>query len=99
MSETTKDPRAGAYGYHADRLDDASREVRLEIAGRVKAARVATGISQAKMAEALAVPLGTYRRWETGESPIPADVLVRIGSELGVGATGLMLGAGGKGAA
>ena len=99
MSETTKDPRAGAYGYHADRLDVASREVRLDIAARVREARRAMGLSQARGARAVGVPLGTYRRWETGESPIPADVLVRIGAVLGVGVMGLMLDAGGKGAA
>lgn len=95
MSETAKDPRAGAYGYHADRLDDASREVRLDIAGRVKAARGAAGLSQAMASARLGVPLGTYRRWETGESPIPSDELVRIATILDVGALSLMLGDGG----
>ncbi|MCK4640455.1 MAG: helix-turn-helix transcriptional regulator [Candidatus Marinimicrobia bacterium] len=49
---------------------------------RLKIVRSELGISQQKMAKMLQIPYGTYRRYESGNTDIPAGVLLNV-SQLG----------------
>jgi transcriptional regulator with XRE-family HTH domain len=40
-------------------------------AGELREAREGMGLTQAAVSDALGVELRTYRRWESGESPVP----------------------------
>lgn len=46
-------------------------------AGRLKAARARTGMSQQKMADRMLIPKRTIEKWETGER-VPPEYLQRF---------------------
>ena len=60
---------------------------------RLKTVRSEMGISQQKMADMLQIPFGTYRRYESGDTDIPAGVLLKI-NQLGYNVDWLLTGEG-----
>jgi len=45
--------------------------------------RLKAGLTQKQIAEALCVPLSTYRRWETGSSKAPKDISAKLTAIMG----------------
>lgn len=45
--------------------------------------RLKAGLTQKQIAEALGVPLSTYRRWETGSSEAPKDISAKLMAIMG----------------
>ena len=66
MGEITRGERAPSRRFHVDAI-------------KVKEVRAATGLSQAKFARIIDVPVGTLRNWEQGrrDPTGPAKVLLR----------------------
>lgn len=66
MDEIARGERAPSREFHVDVI-------------RVKAVRAVTGLSQAKFAKVIDVPLGTLQNWEQGrrDPTGPAKVLIR----------------------
>lgn len=55
-----------------------------EMAGRIRAARAATGLSAAQMARKLKAKTSTYYSWESGaRAPRPGD-MPRVAATLGI---------------
>lgn len=51
---------------------------------RIKRLRESAGLTQADLAEAAGVPLGTLRNWEQGTREPKAKILVRLARALGI---------------
>lgn len=60
---------------------------------RLKLVRSELGVSQQKMAEILQIPFGTYRRYESGATDIPAEILLKV-NQLGYNADWILTGEG-----
>lgn len=45
---------------------------------RIKELREAAGLSQKRLAEILELHRTQYQRYETGESPVPVDFLIKL---------------------
>ena len=60
---------------------------------RLEVIRSKLGVSQQKMAEMLRIPFGTYRRYESGTTDIPAEILLRV-NQLGYNADWILTGEG-----
>lgn len=56
---------------------DDKTQIELEFIARVKAARIATGMKQWQLADALGVPQGHYKHWESSR-PLPLHHMNRF---------------------
>lgn len=64
------------------------REMTVDVL-RIKGERIAKGITQEEMANALGITRTAYTKRETGNTPITADELAIIAAKLGVGKDGI----------
>ena len=51
---------------------------RMEIGKKIKAVRIAEGLSQPKMAQLVEIPIGSLRDWEQGRGIPRSDYLIKI---------------------
>ena len=63
-----------------------------ELASRIREMRELRNITQGQVADALGIPLKTYRSYEDGEADIPASMLYGIAHTLGVDMATLLTG-------
>jgi transcriptional regulator with XRE-family HTH domain len=65
------------------------------VGGRVRAARIASGMSQGALAEAIGVTFQQVQKYENGSNRVSASKLVEIATVLRVSATSFLVGLGG----
>lgn len=65
------------------------------VGGRVRAARIACGMSQGALAEAIGVTFQQIQKYENGSNRVSASKLVEIATVLRVGASSFLEGLGG----
>ena len=56
----------------------------VEVGGRIRARRIALGVSQTALAKALGLTFQQVQKYEKGANRVSASTLVRVGRELGV---------------
>src|ERR1700722_7549419 len=56
----------------------------IEVGGRIRARRIALGISQTALAKALGLTFQQVPKYEKGPNPVSASTLVRVARELAV---------------
>src|ERR1700761_9231535 len=69
----------------------------IEVGGRIRARRVALGISQTALAKALGLTFQQVQKYEKGANRVSASTLVRVAKELGV-TVAFLVGEGGEAA-
>lgn len=65
-------------------LDPATQAASEAIGEKIKAARLAAGLSQAALAERIGMTRTSYARLEKGQTNVTIDSLVRVASGLGL---------------
>src|SRR6201996_5193778 len=70
----------------------------IEVGGRIRARRMALGISQTALAKALGLTFQQVQKYEKGANRVSASTLVRVAKELGV-TVAFLVGEGGEVAA
>jgi transcriptional regulator with XRE-family HTH domain len=66
------------------KLEPRTRRAAIEIGRRIRAARLASGVSQETLAGKIGMTRGNYARIEQGRTNVTLDTLLRIAAGLGM---------------